>query len=172
MLSRYRVRILSLPSRMSTWAAMIAERLVNATSWSLASSSAASDSRSPDLCFSAADARFCSCRPASVRACWTSSSISPISLVRRSTSRLARSAISRSGSGSCSVATGGSVLGHSDPALAHGVDDGLGPVVHAELAQDAGHVVLDCLLADREGVRDLLVGHALGDVVQDLDLTR
>ena len=33
-------------------------------------------------------------------------------------------------------------------------------------------MVLDGLLADRQGVGDLLVRHALGDVVEDLDLAR
>src|SRR4029078_5737871 len=65
-----------------------------------------------------------------------------------------------------------SVLGHLDPALAHRVYDGLGPVIDCQLAQDRAHVVLDGLLADRQGVGDLLVGHALGDVVEDLDLAR
>src|ERR1035437_4170586 len=150
---------------------MTTERLVRAISWSL-SSSWAPPSFPDDLPFSTAWARFCSWRVASGRAWLTSSSISPISRVRRSTSRLARSAISSSGSGRGSMATCGSVLGHSDPALAHGVDDGLRAVVHAELAQDAGHVVLDGLFADRQGVGDLLVGHALGDVVQDLHFAR
>src|SRR5215213_7326866 len=63
-----------------------------------------------------------------------------------------------------------SVLRHLDPALAHRIHDGLGPIVHGELPEDRAHVVLDGLLADRERVRDLLVGHALGDVVEDLDL--
>jgi hypothetical protein len=65
-----------------------------------------------------------------------------------------------------------SVLRDLDPALPHGVDDGLGAVVDGELAQDARHVVLDGLLRDGERVGDLLVRHALGDVVQDLDFTR
>src|SRR5262245_20623006 len=65
-----------------------------------------------------------------------------------------------------------SVLRHLDPALAHRVHDGLGPVIDCQLAQDRAHVVLDGLLADRQGVGDLLVGHALGDVVEDLDLAR
>src|SRR5438046_2652868 len=59
-----------------------------------------------------------------------------------------------------------------DPPLAHRVHDGLGAVVHRELAQDARHVVLHRLLGDREGVGDLLVRHPLGDVVEDLDLSR
>src|SRR3970040_890597 len=63
-----------------------------------------------------------------------------------------------------------SVLGKLDPTLTHGVHDGLSPVVDAQLAQDGRHVVLYGLLADAEGVGDLLVGHALGDVVQDLHL--
>jgi hypothetical protein len=65
-----------------------------------------------------------------------------------------------------------SVLGDLDPALAHGVDDGLGAVVDGQLAQDGRHVVLHRLLADGQRVGDLLVGHALGDVVQDLHLAR
>src|SRR5262245_13911202 len=65
-----------------------------------------------------------------------------------------------------------SVLGDLDPSLAHGVDDGLGPVVDRQLAEDRAHVVLDRLLADRQRVGDLLVRHALGDVVEDLDLAR
>jgi hypothetical protein len=63
-----------------------------------------------------------------------------------------------------------SVLGDLDPALAHGVDHGLRAIVDRQLAQDGAHVVLDRLLADRQRVGNLLVGHALGDVVQDLDL--
>src|SRR6188768_666123 len=66
----------------------------------------------------------------------------------------------------------GSVLGDLDPALAHRVDDGLGAVVDRQLAQDRRHVVLHRLLADGERVGHLLVCHALGDVVEDLDLTR
>src|SRR5213594_1167796 len=54
-----------------------------------------------------------------------------------------------------------SVLRHLDPALAHRVHDGLGPVIDGQLAQDRAHVVLDGLLADRQRVGDLLVGHAL-----------
>src|SRR5205085_420494 len=59
-----------------------------------------------------------------------------------------------------------------DPALAHRVDDRLRPVVHRQLPQDARHVVLHGLLGDREGVRDLLIRHALSDVVEDLHLAR
>jgi hypothetical protein len=66
----------------------------------------------------------------------------------------------------------GSVLGDLDPALAHSVDDGLRAVVDRQLAQDRAHVVLHRLLADAQRIRDLLVRHALGDVVQDLDLAR
>src|SRR5664280_2540362 len=152
---------------------MIAERLVTATSCSLRSDTSLSF---PALgrvrSLSTVWTRFCSWRLASARACCTSNSISPISRVSRSTSRLARSAISRSGGGRGSMATGGSVLGHADPALSHGVDDCLGAVVDAQLSQNAGHVVLDGLLADRKRVGDLLVRHPLGDVVQDLDLAR
>ena len=67
---------------------------------------------------------------------------------------------------------GSSVFGDLDPALAHGIHHGLGAVVDRELAQDAAHVVLDRLLADRQRVGDLLVGHPLRDVVQDLHLAR
>src|SRR5258708_5576830 len=74
--------------------------------------------------------------------------------------------------GSAPAFTATSVLGHLDPALAHRVHHGLGPVVDGQLAQDRAHVVLDGLLADRQRVGDLLVGHALGDVVEDLDFTR
>src|SRR5688500_10003961 len=65
-----------------------------------------------------------------------------------------------------------SVFGDLDPALAHGVDDGLGAVVDGELAEDGAHVVLDGLLADAQRVGHLLVRHALRDVVEDLDLAR
>src|SRR5665811_803310 len=158
---------------MSTCDSMIAERLVTATSCSFRSAPSPSLSTLGRVrSLSTVWTRFCSCRLASALACCTSSSISPISRVRRSTSRRALSAISRSGSGSGSMATGGSVLGHANPALSHGVDDGLGAVVHAQLSQDAGHVVLDGLLADRKGVGHLLVRHSLGDVVENLDLAR
>src|SRR5450759_53504 len=172
-LSLNRVRTLRLPSRTSTCDSMMAERRVRAISGAVCCPSAPSVSK-PDavLSLSSVCERFVSWWAASFRACWTSPSISPISLVRRSTSRRARSAISSIESGSASRATRGSVLGHTDPALAHGVDDGLSAVVDAQFAQDAGHMVLDGLFADREGVGDLLVGHSLGDVVQDFYLAR
>src|SRR4029077_3411558 len=86
---------------------------------------------------------------------------------------LAASAASRLAGSSGGMTGGGTpVLRHLDPALSHRVDDGLGPVVDGELAEDRAHVVLDGLLADRQGVGDLLVRHALGDVVEDLDLAR
>src|SRR5215212_3479710 len=94
------------------------------------------------------------------------SSISSISAVTASASATSAAA---SSSGVRTAATI-SVLGHLDPALAHRVDDGLGPVVHGELPEDRAHVVLDGLLADRQRVGDLLVRHSLGDVVEDLDL--
>ena len=65
-----------------------------------------------------------------------------------------------------------SILGDADPSLLHGVNDCLRAVVDRQLAQDRAHVVLDGLLADRQRVGDLLVGHALGDVVENLDLAR
>jgi hypothetical protein len=65
-----------------------------------------------------------------------------------------------------------SVFRNLDPALAHGIHHSLGSVVNRQLAQDAAHVVLDGLLADRQRVGHLLVGHPLRDVVQDLDLAR
>src|ERR1700704_1378355 len=64
------------------------------------------------------------------------------------------------------------ILRHPDPALAHRVHDGLGPVVDGQFAEDGAHVILDRLLADRQGIWDLLIGHALGNVVEDLDLAR
>src|SRR6185436_4159181 len=76
------------------------------------------------------------------------------------------------GAAPASEATVLSILRHLDPALAHRVHDGLGPVVDSQLPEDRAHVVLDGLLADRQRVGDLLVGHALGDVVEDLDLAR
>src|SRR6188508_2717453 len=68
------------------------------------------------------------------------------------------------------VTIGGSVLGDLDPALTHGVDDGLRAVVDRQLAQDRAHVVLHRLLANRQRVGDLLVRHSLRDVVENLDL--
>src|SRR4051794_25642547 len=113
-------------------------------------------------------------------------SISPSSVSRRASSSAMRSDSAGSVSGVVAEATAsvivvsfawdidsnGSVFRHPDPALAHGVDHGLRPVVHGQLAKDRAHVVLDGLLADRQRVGDLLVGHALGDVVEDLDLAR
>src|SRR5689334_9568162 len=102
-----------------------------------------------------------------------SSSISSISLWTVAASATRRPA---SSSGVRAAGAGAlrrtSVLRHLDPALPHRVDDRLGAVVHGELPEDRAHVVLDGLLADREGIGDLLVGHALGDVVEDLDLAR
>src|SRR4051795_4551191 len=113
-------------------------------------------------------------------------SISPSSVSRRASSSAMRSDRAGSVSGVVAEATAsvivvsfawdidsnGSVFRHPDPALTHGVDHGLGPVVHGQLAKDRAHVVLDGLLADGQRVGDLLVGHALGDVVEDLDLAR
>jgi len=65
-----------------------------------------------------------------------------------------------------------SVLRYPNPALLHRIHDGLRAVVDRQLAQDRAHVVLDGLLADRQGIGNLLVGHAPGDVVEDLDLAR
>src|SRR5437868_8203601 len=146
----------------------------SATSFELALPPAAIASLSaaaPSL--SAAVARRVSCREASVLACRISSSISSISFWTVAASATKRPA---SSSGVRAAGAGAlrrtSVLRHLDPALAHRVDDGLGPIVHRELPEDRAHVVLDGLLADRQGVGDLLVGHALGDVVEDLDLAR
>src|SRR4026209_955901 len=103
-----------------------------------------------------------------------------MSISASSRSRVATSAVTRAATpareplavSAWDAVTPRSVLGHPDPALAHRVDDGLGPVVDRQLAEDRAHVVLDGLLGDRQGVGDLLVGHALGDVVEDLDLAR
>src|SRR4051794_8091973 len=48
----------------------------------------------------------------------------------------------------------------------------LGAVADAELAEDAGEVRLDGLLADPQGRGDLLVHLALGDEARDLELRR
>src|SRR4051794_39946484 len=103
------------------------------------------------------------------------SSISSISPWTSSASAVMRAAISATEvtaggpSGGVSAGAAGSrpafaatsVLRHLDPALAHRVHDGLGAVVDGQLPQDRAHVVLDGLLGDRQGVGDLLVGHAL-----------
>src|SRR6266508_59681 len=190
--SRYRPRTLALPSSTSTWASMRTARLVSVTSCSARSSCTAG---SPAPAARAATRRsatwalFASWRPASVRACWTSSSISSSSFCIVSACRAVPVAISATVTGvgggvavslmvanrrdCCRGSSGaGSVFGHPDPALTHRVDDGLGPVIDGQLAEDRAHVVLDGLLADRQGVGDLLVGHALGDVVEDLHLAR
>jgi transposase len=73
---------------------------------------------------------------------------------------------------SCDCGRTNLLCGHLDPTLAHRVHAGLRAVVHRQLAQDGAHVVLDGLLADRQGVGGLLVGHPLGDVIQDLHLAR
>src|SRR5436309_7921160 len=137
--------------------------------------------------FSAAADRRVSCRVASVLAWLMSRSISSTSPWTASAAAARRAAMSAAevispsavsslggasaGAGAtASAGTVTSVLRHLDPALAHRVHDGLGPVVDGQLAQDRAHVVLDRLLADRQRVGDLLVGHALGDIVEDLDL--
>src|SRR3954464_13983832 len=53
---------------------------------------------------------------------------------------------------------GTSALRHLDPALAHRVHDGLGPVVDSQLPEDRAHVVLGGRLGDRQGIGDLFVG--------------
>jgi hypothetical protein len=47
---------------------------------------------------------------------------------------------------------------------------GLGPVAHAELGQDVGDVDAGCLVADVEGLGDLVVGASVRDQRQDLQL--
>src|ERR1035438_9745753 len=49
---------------------------------------------------------------------------------------------------------------------------GLGAILHAELAQDVLHVVLDGVLGDGQRVADLFVGEALDDQLQDLHFSR
>src|SRR5882672_10924149 len=80
----------------------------------------------------------------------------------------------------CSVAIsasafGGAIVNYRSPvlypALPDRVDDRLRAVVHRQFAQDARHVILHRLLGDGQRVGDLLVRHALSDVVQDLHLT-
>src|SRR6476660_3260725 len=174
---------------------MSAARWVTSTSWALSSAAVAGSSVVPDAVaaavaaasFSPAAVRRVSCRSASVFAWAMRRSISPSSVSRRASSSAMRADRAGRVSGVVAGATvsvivwcaspgtgrwTGSVFRHPDPALAHGIDHGLGPVVHGQLAEDRAHVVLDGLLADRERVGDLLVGHALGDVVEDLDLAR
>src|SRR5438034_10357716 len=191
-----RIADLRLPSRRSTWASMRAAFRATATSW-LASSARSLPAALPPAArrsavaasFSAAAARRRACRLASVLAWLMSRSISSTSPWTASAAAARRAAMSAaevispsavSSSGGASAGAGAtasagtvtSVLRHLDPALAHRIHDGLGPVVDGQLAQDRAHVVLHGLLADRQRVGDLLVGHALGDVVEDLDLAR
>src|ERR671917_1911860 len=53
---------------------------------------------------------------------------------------------------------------------AHGVERGLGAAAHVQLREDAVHMGLDCTLPDEELVRDLLVGFAPSQELQDLRL--
>src|SRR5918994_2915632 len=53
---------------------------------------------------------------------------------------------------------------------AHGVERGLGAAPHVQLGEDVVHVGLDCTLPDEELVRDLLVGFAPSQKLQDLRL--
>jgi hypothetical protein len=48
--------------------------------------------------------------------------------------------------------------------------DRAGPGGFAELAEDRGHVVADGLLREEQPLRDLRVGQAASQQVQDLDL--
>src|SRR5579875_3041784 len=57
-----------------------------------------------------------------------------------------------------------------DPAIAGGVEDRLHPVVHLQLFQDRGHVVLDRLLGNEELGSDLFIGEPLSHTVEDFDL--
>ena len=59
----------------------------------------------------------------------------------------------------------------SDDAGAHGDHDHLRPVAGAELAGDPGQVALDGQRRQAQGLADLLVGAALGDQLEHLDLT-
>src|SRR3954469_15407186 len=55
--------------------------------------------------------------------------------------------------------------------LPDGVHDGLHPGVQLELLQDVPHVVLHGVLADEQPLGDLPVVQALGDQLEDLELT-
>src|SRR5205807_9827879 len=57
-----------------------------------------------------------------------------------------------------------------DQALADGVEGRLRAVVDVELLVHVADVVANGLLADAQRVRDLLVGHAAGQELQDLQL--
>src|SRR5256885_10587596 len=57
-----------------------------------------------------------------------------------------------------------------DEALADSVEDGLGAIIDLELLVHIAHVVANRLLADLELVGDLLVRHAAGQHLEDLDL--
>ena len=59
---------------------------------------------------------------------------------------------------------------NDDAALSVGEGDHLRAVTSAELARDAGEVALDRQCGQAEGLADLLVGAAVGDQAQDLDL--
>src|SRR6478735_4739682 len=192
--SRYLPNARRLPSSTWTCETMSAARWVTSTSWALSSAAVAGSSVVPDAVaaavaaasFSPAAVRRVSCRSASVFAWAMRRSISPSSVSRRASSSAIRAERAGRVSGVVAGATvsvivrvvrlrggwTGSVFRHPDPALAHGIDHGLGPVVDGQLAEDRAHVVLDGLLADRQRVGDLLVGHALSDVVEDLDLAR
>ena len=48
-----------------------------------------------------------------------------------------------------------------------------GAAVHVgRLGQNVGHVILDCLFAEREPVRDFFIAHSIGDELQNLHLAR
>src|ERR671916_2606795 len=53
---------------------------------------------------------------------------------------------------------------------AHGIERRLGAAPHVQLREDAVHVGLDCTLPDEELARDLLVGFAPSQELQDLRL--
>ena len=57
---------------------------------------------------------------------------------------------------------------HLDPALAQGVDHGLGAVVDRQLAQDRRNVIFDGLIADIELDGDFLIGAAGGHEFEHL----
>src|SRR5215213_11642282 len=56
--------------------------------------------------------------------------------------------------------------------LARRVRRRLGAVLHAQLREDAAHVVARRLLADDQRVGDPRIGHALPEQAQDLPLAR
>ena len=52
------------------------------------------------------------------------------------------------------------------------IHSGLGATLHAELRQQAGHVVLDGLLGEEQPFADLAVGQPVADQAENLTLAR